>query len=275
MTNAIAQDGSPHATTGSSSSEGQGSIKMSARAVNVYYGDAHAVKDVALDISKDEVTALIGPSGCGKSTLLRCFNRMNDDIVGCRVTGDIELDGEPISGSAMDVVELRARVGMVFQKPYPFPKSIEENVTYGPRIHGLAKKGVELDAIVERSLRNAGLWDEVRDRLDSPANSLSGGQQQRLCIARALAVNPEVILMDEPCSALDPIATAKVEELIEELRGSYAIAIVTHNLQQAARVSQKTAFFHMGQLIEFGATSEIFTNPKIQKTNDYITGRYG
>jgi phosphate transport system ATP-binding protein len=275
MTNAIAQQGSPHAIAGSSVSEDQGSIKMSARAVNVYYGDTHAVKDVALDISKDEVTALIGPSGCGKSTLLRCFNRMNDDIVGCRVTGDIKLDGEPISSSAMDVVELRARVGMVFQKPYPFPKSIEENVTYGPRIHGLAKKGVELDAIVERSLQSAGLWDEVRDRLDGPANSLSGGQQQRLCIARALAVNPEVILMDEPCSALDPIATAKVEELIEELRGSYAIAIVTHNLQQAARVSQKTAFFHMGQLIEFGPTSEIFTNPKVQKTNDYITGRYG
>jgi len=275
MTNAIAQQESPHAIAGSSTSEGQGSIKMSARAVNVYYGDTHAIKDVALDISKDEVTALIGPSGCGKSTLLRCFNRMNDDIVGCRVTGDIELEGEPISDSAMDVVELRARVGMVFQKPYPFPKSIEENVTYGPRIHGLAKKGVELDAIVERSLQSAGLWDEVRDRLDSPANSLSGGQQQRLCIARALAVNPEVILMDEPCSALDPIASAKVEELIEELRGSYAIAIVTHNLQQAARVSQKTAFFHMGQLIEFGSTSEIFTNPKIQKTNDYITGRYG
>jgi phosphate transport system ATP-binding protein len=275
MTNAIAQQGSPHAIAGPSDSEDRGSIKMSARAVNVYYGDTHAVKDVAIDISKDEVTALIGPSGCGKSTLLRCFNRMNDDIVGCQVTGDIKLDGEPISDSAMDVVELRARVGMVFQKPYPFPKSIEENVTYGPRIHGLAKKGVELDAIVERSLQRAGLWDEVRDRLDSPANSLSGGQQQRLCIARALAVNPEVILMDEPCSALDPIATAKVEELIDELRGSYAIAIVTHNLQQAARVSQKTAFFHMGQLIEFGATSEIFTNPKIQKTNDYITGRYG
>jgi phosphate transport system ATP-binding protein len=250
-------------------------IKMSARGVSVYYGNVHAVKDVSLDISRDEVTALIGPSGCGKSTLLRCFNRMNDDIVGCRVTGDIRLDGEPISDSAMDVVELRARVGMVFQKPFPFPKSIEENVAYGPRIHGLAKKGAELDAIVEKSLQNAGLWDEVRDRLDSPANSLSGGQQQRLCIARALAVNPEVILMDEPCSALDPIATAKVEELIDELRGDYAIAIVTHNLQQAARVSQKTAFFHMGELIEFGSTSEIFTNPKIKKTNDYITGRYG
>jgi len=256
-------------------SRDRGLVKMSAQSVNVYYGRSHAVKDVSLDISKDNVTALIGPSGCGKSTLLRCFNRMNDDIVGCRVTGDIKLDGEPIHDSEIDVVELRARVGMVFQKPYPFPKSIFENVAYGPRIHGLARKGVELDAIVERSLQRAGLWEEVRDRLDTPANSLSGGQQQRLCIARALAVDPEVILMDEPCSALDPIATAKVEELIAELRGSYAIAIVTHNLQQAARVSQKTAFLHMGELIEFGSTSEMFTNPKNKKTNDYITGRYG
>ncbi len=275
MTNAIAPTNSAHAIPGSSARAGRGSIKMSARAVNVHYGATHAVKDAVLDISINEVTALIGPSGCGKSTLLRCFNRMNDDIVGCRVTGDIRLDGEPINDSEMDVVELRARVGMVFQKPYPFPKSIEENIAYGPRIHGLAKKGMELDAIVERSLQRAGLWDEVRDRLGSPANSLSGGQQQRLCIARALAVDPEVILMDEPCSALDPIATAKVEELIDELRGGYAIAIVTHNLQQAARISQKTAFFHMGQLIEYGPTSEIFTNPKVQKTNDYITGRYG
>jgi phosphate transport system ATP-binding protein len=289
MTTALAQEGfsitdggpsktaseSRDASAADSKPQERGSVKMSAQSVNVYYGSAHAVKDVSLDISRDEVTALIGPSGCGKSTLLRCFNRMNDDIVGCRITGGISLDGDTIYGSAIDVVELRARVGMVFQKPYPFPKSIAENVAYGPRIHGLARKGVELDGIVERSLKSAGLWEEVRDRLDSPANSLSGGQQQRLCIARALAVDPEVILMDEPCSALDPIATAKVEELIEELRGSYAIAIVTHNLQQAARVSQKTAFFHMGELIEFGSTSEIFTNPKIQKTNDYITGRYG
>jgi len=267
--------GSRPGSTAPFHSRNQGYVKMSARGVNVYYGDSHAVKDVCLDISKDEVTALIGPSGCGKSTLLRCFNRMNDDIRGCRITGDITLDGEPIDGSAIDVVELRARVGMVFQKAYPFPKSVAENVAYGPRIHGLARKGVDLDGIVERSLKRAGLWDEVRDRLDSPANSLSGGQQQRLCIARALAVDPEVILMDEPCSALDPIATAKVEELIDELRGNYAIAIVTHNLQQAARVSQKTAFLHMGELIEVGPTSEIFTNPKIQKTNDYITGRYG
>ncbi|MBW2540757.1 MAG: phosphate ABC transporter ATP-binding protein [Deltaproteobacteria bacterium] len=275
MTQLISERELPSAAAEPRTDAGGDIVKMSARGVNVYYGDVHAIQDVSLEISKDEVTALIGPSGCGKSTLLRCFNRMNDDIVGCRVTGDIRLDGEPIADSEMDVVELRARVGMVFQKPYPFPKSIVENVAYGQRIHGLAKKGAELDAVVENSLRGAGLWDEVRDRLDSPANSLSGGQQQRLCIARALAVNPEVILMDEPCSALDPIATAKVEELIDELRGEYAIAIVTHNLQQAARVSQKTAFFHMGELIEFGSTSEIFTNPKIQKTNDYITGRYG
>jgi phosphate transport system ATP-binding protein len=275
MTNAVSQHGLPNAGVDSSTAADREEVKMSAQGVNVYYGDVHAVKDVSIQISKDEVTALIGPSGCGKSTLLRCFNRMNDDIAGCRVTGDLRLDGESISDSAMDVVELRARVGMVFQKPHPFPKSIAENVAYGPRIHGLAKKGTELDAVVEKSLQGAGLWDEVRDRLDSPANSLSGGQQQRLCIARALAIDPEVILMDEPCSALDPIATAKVEELIEELRGNYAIAIVTHNLQQAARVSQKTAFFHMGELIEYGPTSEIFTNPKIQQTNDYITGRYG
>jgi phosphate transport system ATP-binding protein len=248
---------------------------MSAKETNVYYGTTHAVKNVSLDISTHEVTALIGPSGCGKSTFLRCFNRMNDDIIGCRVTGEITLDGIAIDGPEMDVVELRARVGMVFQKPYPFPKSVHENVAYGPRIHGMTRSRVELDEIVERSLRLAGLWEEVRDRLDSPANALSGGQQQRLCIARALAVEPEVILMDEPCSALDPIATAKIEELIDELRGDYAIAIVTHNLQQAARVSQRTAFLHLGELIEIGPTSEIFTNPKQPKTNDYITGRYG
>ncbi len=275
MNDAISNRRSPIDGVAPPVSEDRSSIKMSARATNVYYGATHAVKNVSLDISKREVTALIGPSGCGKSTFLRCFNRMNDDIAGCRVTGEITLDGVAITGSEMDVVELRARVGMLFQKPYPFPKSVEENVAYGPRIHGMARRGVELDEIVERSLRLAGLWEEVRDRLDSPANSLSGGQQQRLCIARALAVDPEVILMDEPCSALDPIATAKVEELIEELRGDYAIAIVTHNLQQAARVSQRTAFLHMGELIEFGPTSEIFTNPKHQKTNDYITGRYG
>jgi phosphate transport system ATP-binding protein len=249
--------------------------KMSARGVSVYYDAAQAVRDVDLDILLGEVTALIGPSGCGKSTLIRCFNRMNDDIPGCRVTGEIELDGEPVLGSRLDVVQLRARVGMVFQKPNPFPKSVYDNVAYGPRIHGLAARGSDLDQIVETSLVRAGLWDEVRERLHEPGTSLSGGQQQRLCIARAIAVDPEVILMDEPCSALDPIATAKVEELIHELRGHYAIAIVTHNMQQAARVSQRTAFFHLGELVEYGPTAEIFTNPRVQRTSDYITGRYG
>ena len=221
------------------------------------------------------MTALIGPSGCGKSTLLRCFNRMNDAIPGARVTGEILLDDQPIYGGDIDVEQLRARVGMVFQKPNPFPKAIFDNVAYGPRIHGLARKRSELEEIVERSLTRAGLWDEVKDRLDEPGNALSGGQQQRLCIARAIAVDPEVILMDEPCSALDPIATARIEELIYELRGRYAIAIVTHNMQQAARVSQRTAFFHLGVLIEQGPTDEIFTNPREQRTSDYITGRYG
>jgi phosphate transport system ATP-binding protein len=250
-------------------------VKMRARGVDVYYGDNHALQNVDLDITRDEVTALIGPSGCGKSTLLRCFNRMNDAIPGCRVTGEIVLDDEPIYGGGMDVEQLRARVGMVFQKPNPFPKAIFDNVAYGPRIHGLARKRSELEDIVERSLTRAGLWDEVKDRLDEPGNALSGGQQQRLCIARAIAVDPEVVLMDEPCSALDPIATARIEELIYELRGRYAIAIVTHNMQQAARVSQRTAFFHLGVLIEQGPTDEIFTNPRVQRTSDYITGRYG
>ena len=249
--------------------------KMRARGVCVRYDATPAVRNVDLDILLGEVTALIGPSGCGKSTLLRCFNRMNDDIPGCRVTGEIELDGESIYGSGLDVVQLRARVGMVFQKPNPFPKSVYDNVAYGPRIHGLATRRTELDGIVERSLVRAGLWDEVKDRLREPGTALSGGQQQRLCIARAIAVDPEVILMDEPCSALDPIATARVEELIHELRGSYAIAIVTHNMQQAARVSQWTAFFHLGELVEYGPTAEIFTNPRVQQTSDYITGRYG
>lgn len=251
------------------------SVKMKAAGVNVHYGETWAVKNVNLEILKNDVTALIGPSGCGKSTLLRCFNRMNDTIAACRVTGDITLDGAEIYGSDMDVVQLRARVGMVFQKPNPFPKSIYDNVAYGPRIHGLARKGAETDEIVQRSLTRAGLWDEVRDRLNEPGNALSGGQQQRLCIARAIAVDPEVILMDEPCSALDPIATAHVEELIYELRGRYAIAIVTHNMQQAARVSQRTAFFHLGQLVEYGPTELIFTDPTEEKTRDYITGRYG
>src|SRR5262245_38066830 len=249
--------------------------KMSARAVSVAYDGNPAVREVDLDILRGEVTALIGPSGCGKSTLLRCFNRMNDDIPGCRVTGEIRLDGEPITDAGLDVVQLRARVGMVFQKPNPFPKSLYDNVAYGPRIHGLARDRVDLDEIVQTSISRAGLWEEVKDRLAEPGTSLSGGQQQRLCIARAIAVDPEVILMDEPCSALDPIATAKIEELIQQLRSQYAIAIVTHNMQQAARVSQRTAFFHLGELIEYGPTDEIFTNPRVQRTSDYITGRYG
>jgi phosphate transport system ATP-binding protein len=249
--------------------------KMRARDVDVFYGDKQALKAVSIDIHEDRVTAFIGPSGCGKSTFLRCLNRMNDTIPTARVSGHIELDGQDIADPRMDVVQLRARVGMVFQKPNPFPKSIFENVAYGPRIHGLASGKTELEAIVEKSLRRAGLWDEVKDRLDESGTALSGGQQQRLCIARAIAVDPEVILMDEPCSALDPIATAKIEELIHELRGRYAIAIVTHNMQQAARVSQRTAFFHLGQMVEYGKTSEIFTNPRERRTQDYITGRYG
>ncbi len=249
--------------------------KMSARHVNVFYGATQAIKDVSIDIGMDKVTAFIGPSGCGKSTFLRTFNRMNDTIPTARVEGEVELDGEDIYASSMDVVQLRARVGMVFQKPNPFPKSIYENVAYGPRIHGLAASKSDMDAIVERSLRRAGLWEEVRERLQDSGTALSGGQQQRLCIARAIAVDPEVILMDEPCSALDPIATAKIEELIHELRGRYAIVIVTHNMQQAARVSQQTAFFHLGQLVEYGVTGDIFTNPRQERTKDYITGRYG
>ena len=249
--------------------------KMSADQVSVFYGDKQALKDISIKIYDDRVTAFIGPSGCGKSTFLRCLNRMNDTIPSARVTGRIELDDQDINSSAMDVVQLRARVGMGFQKPNPFPKSIFENVAYGPRIHGLASSKLELDEIVERSLKRAGLWDEVKDRLQESGTALSGGQQQRLCIARAIAVDPEVILMDEPCSALDPIATAKIEELIHALRGRYAIAIVTHNMQQAARVSQRTAFFHVGELVEYGKTSEIFTNPRKQRTQDYITGRYG
>ncbi len=271
MTTASAlQMAPPQPTKAKQPEERVKSVKMKAAGVNVHYGDTWAVKNVHLEILKDEVTALIGPSGCGKSTLLRCFNRMNDTIPGCRVTGEITLDGEPVYGDGMDAVQLRARVGMVFQKPNPFPKSIYDNVAYGPRIHGLARKGSEMDDVVQRSLTRAGLWEEVRERLNEPGNALSGGQQQRLCIARAIAVDPEVILMDEPCSALDPIATARVEELIYELRGQYAIAIVTHNMQQAARVSQQTAFFHLGELVEY-----IFTDPSEAKTRDYITGRYG
>ena len=249
--------------------------KMTARGVSVFYGQKQAIKNVSIDVDMDNVTAFIGPSGCGKSTFLRTLNRMNDTIGNARVDGEIRLDGENIYAPEMDVVQLRARVGMVFQKPNPFPKSIYENVAYGPRIHGLAGGKAELDGIVEKSLRRAGLWEEVKDRLSDSGTALSGGQQQRLCIARAIAVDPEVILMDEPASALDPIATAKIEELIHELRGRYAIVIVTHNMQQAARVSQRTAFFHLGELIEYGVTSELFTNPRQERTKDYITGRYG
>ena len=249
--------------------------KIAAHDVNVWYGAKKAIDGVSLDFGADQVTSLIGPSGCGKSTFLRTLNRMNDTIPSARVEGDITLDGEDIYAPDMDVVQLRARVGMVFQKPNPFPKSIFENVAYGPRIHGLASNKAQMTDIVEKSLRRAGLWDEVKDRLSESGTALSGGQQQRLCIARAIAVDPEVILMDEPCSALDPIATAKIEELIHELKGRYAIVIVTHNMQQAARVSQRTAFFHLGTLIEYGATSDIFTNPRQERTKDYITGRYG
>ncbi|WP_397606060.1 phosphate ABC transporter ATP-binding protein PstB [Sphingorhabdus sp.] len=252
-----------------------GIAKISTRNVNVYYGDKQAINDVSIDVDRENVTAFIGPSGCGKSTFLRSLNRMNDTVAGARVEGQILLDGEDIYASGMDVVQLRARVGMVFQKPNPFPKSIYDNVAYGPRIHGLASGKAELDQIVETSLTRAGLWAEVKDRLSESGTALSGGQQQRLCIARAIAVDPEVILMDEPCSALDPIATARIEELIHDLRGKYAIIIVTHNMQQAARVSQRTAFFHLGHLIEFGETSDIFTNPREDRTKDYITGRYG
>jgi phosphate transport system ATP-binding protein len=249
--------------------------KITAKNVSVFYGPKQAVSDVSIDIKTEHVTAFIGPSGCGKSTLLRALNRMNDTIPGCRVEGEIALDGEDIYRSGMDVVHLRARVGMVFQKPNPFPKSIYENIAYGPRIHGLAPGKPELDGMVESALKRAGLWDEVKDRLNDSGTALSGGQQQRLCIARAIAVDPEVILMDEPCSALDPIATARIEELISELKGRYAIVIVTHSMQQAARVSQRTAFFHLGNMVEYGKTSDIFTNPREERTKDYITGRYG
>jgi phosphate transport system ATP-binding protein len=248
---------------------------MTATGVNVFYGQKQAIKDVSINVSSEHVTAFIGPSGCGKSTFLRCLNRMNDTVDGARVEGQIALDGQDIYAASMDVVQLRARVGMVFQKPNPFPKSIYENVAYGPRLHGLTRSKADLDGVVESALRRAGLWDEVKDRLGESGTAMSGGQQQRLCIARAIAVDPEVILMDEPCSALDPIATARIEELIDDLRGRYAIVIVTHNMQQAARVSQRTAFFHLGSLVEYDDTSTIFTNPREPRTKDYITGRYG
>ncbi|XCN74132.1 MAG: phosphate ABC transporter ATP-binding protein PstB [Candidatus Electrothrix aestuarii] len=249
--------------------------RMTCRGVDVWYGDKQAIMDVNIDIGENEVLAMIGPSGCGKSTFLRCLNRMNDTIPVCRVTGDIILDSMNIYDKNIDVVPLRAQVGMVFQKPNPFPKSIYDNIAYGPKIHGLVENRTELDEVVEYSLTKAGLWDEVKDRLDQPGTGLSGGQQQRLCIARAIAVRPEVILMDEPCSALDPIATATVEDLIDELRGQYTIVIVTHNMQQAARVSQRTAYFHLGRLIEVGITDQLFTNPRHRLTEDYITGRFG
>ncbi len=250
-------------------------IKISARDVNVHYGDTHAIKDVDVDVLDKMVTAFIGPSGCGKSTFLRCINRMNDTIDVARVDGTITLDGEDIYARDVDPVQLRAKVGMVFQKPNPFPKSIYDNVAYGPRIHGMARNKADLDEIVEKSLRRAALWDEAKDRLAQPGTGLSGGQQQRLCIARAVATQPEVLLMDEPCSALDPIATGQIEDLIDELRKNFSVIIVTHSMQQAARVSQKTAFFHLGNLVEYGDTDHIFTNPQDPRTESYITGRIG
>jgi phosphate transport system ATP-binding protein len=253
----------------------QHELKMTARDVNLWYGEKQALFDVSLDIPDRQITALIGPSGCGKSTFLRCLNRMNDVIDICRMTGDIRLDGENIYAPDIDPVQLRARVGMVFQKPNPFPKSIFENVAYGPRIHGLAHSKAELEEIVVKSLMRAGLFEEVKDRLNEPGTGLSGGQQQRLCIARAISVNPEVLLMDEPCSALDPIATARIESLMEELKETFCIVIVTHSMQQAARVSQRTAFFHLGKLVEVGDTTTMFTNPSDTRTQDYITGRFG
>lgn len=249
--------------------------KIKARDVNVHYGDSHALKGVDIDILNGHVTAFIGPSGCGKSTFLRCLNRMNDTIAAAKVTGLIELDGDDIYDPKVDPVQLRAKVGMVFQKPNPFPKSIYDNVAYGPKIHGLTRSRAELDEVVETSLRKAALWNEVKDRLSAPGTGLSGGQQQRLCIARAVATSPEVLLMDEPCSALDPIATAQVEELIDELRSQFAVVIVTHSMQQAARVSQKTAFFHLGNLVETGETGQIFTNPRDPRTESYISGKIG
>ncbi len=253
----------------------QREVKIVAKDVNVHYGEKHAIKHLSIDIPDRAVSAFIGPSGCGKSTFLRSINRMNDTIPGCKVTGDILVDGKDIYDRSLDVVQLRAKVGMVFQKPNPFPKSIFENVAYGPRIHGIAKSKTDLEEIVVKSLKKASLFEEVKDRLNHPGTGLSGGQQQRLCIARAIAVNPEIILMDEPCSALDPIASARIEELIDEIRQNYCIIIVTHSMQQAARVSQLTAFFHLGDLVEFGDTDDMFTTPRDKRTQDYITGRFG
>lgn len=268
----ISQDVSNLETVGNIFSD---NAKMSMRNVNVFYGDKQAIHDVSLDIGKNEVVAMIGPSGCGKSTFLRCMNRMNDTIDTCRIEGDFKLEADDIYHPKQDVVALRARVGIVFQKPNPFPKSIYDNVAYGPKVHGLVNNKTDLDEIVEVSLRKAGLWEEVKDRLTAPGTGLSGGQQQRLCIARTIAVGPEVILMDEPCSALDPIATAKIEELMAELSQNFTIAIVTHSMQQAARVSDRTAYFHMGKLIEVNDTKRVFTNPEHELTEAYITGRFG
>ena len=253
----------------------QAVTKISARKVQVFYGTEQAIKDVDVDIEDKTVTSFIGPSGCGKSTFLRCINRMNDTIDICRVEGEIKIDDQDIYAPSVDPVQLRAKVGMVFQKPNPFPKSIYDNVAYGPKIHGMARRKAELDEVVETALRGAGLWEEVKDRLDTPGTGLSGGQQQRLCIARAVATQPEVLLMDEPCSALDPIATAQVEDLIDELKKKFSVVIVTHSMQQAARISQKTAFFHLGDLVEYGDTDTIFTNPQDERTENYITGRTG
>ncbi|WP_099867243.1 phosphate ABC transporter ATP-binding protein PstB [Pararhizobium haloflavum] len=269
-------NGTAHAKQeGAKSANTRGVAKIKAESVNVFYGENQAIKNVSVDIDERQVTAFIGPSGCGKSTFLRCINRMNDVIESCRIEGRILIDDNDIYAKGVDPVILRSHIGMVFQKPNPFPKSIYENVAYGPKIHGRTRNKSELDSVVEQSLRRAGLWDEVKDRLAQPGTGLSGGQQQRLCIARAIAVDPEVILMDEPCSALDPIATARVEELIDELRQNFTIVIVTHSMQQAARVSQKTAFFHLGHLVEEGPTDRIFTNPEDKRTQDYITGRFG
>lgn len=272
MVDLMAQTDIDVSTTSPSS---PGPVKVRASDVRVFYGQSEALHGVSLDIYQNEVVAFIGPSGCGKSTFLRCINRMNDTVASARVTGKITVDDQDIYDPSIDVVLLRARVGMVFQKPNPFPKSIYENIAYGPRLHGLASTKGELDEIVQSSLRRAGLWEEVKDRLDSPGTGLSGGQQQRLCIARAIAVSPEVILMDEPCSALDPIATAVIENLITELKSNYTIIIVTHNMQQAARVADRTAFFHLGDLVEVGETNQIFIKPREQRTEDYVTGRFG
>ncbi|MEM9374840.1 MAG: phosphate ABC transporter ATP-binding protein PstB [Pseudomonadota bacterium] len=271
----MADSGLDQETLSAATGAAIGGAKIECRQISVHYDEKPAIQNISIKIPDKAVTSLIGPSGCGKSTFLRCLNRMNDTIEGARVKGEILMDGENINSRAIDPVLIRSKVGMVFQKPNPFPKSVYDNIAYGPRIHGLAGSKSELDQIVEVSLQKAGLWDEVKDRLNARGTSLSGGQQQRLCIARAIAINPEVILMDEPCSALDPIATARIEELIDELRLRFCIIIVTHSMQQAARVSQQTAFFNLGELVEFGNTEMIFTNPAQQRTQDYITGRFG